>query len=212
VAPERVTAVAHGVDPRRFRPGLRGGARRVGAPYVLFAAAVHPRKNLAALRDAMAGLARRGWPHVLVVAGGPAADRADSSDLEEAAGAELPGAPGRVRRVEALDTRELASLMAGAAAFCLPSHWEGFGLTALEAMACGTPVVVSDRGALPEVVGDAGLVVSPDAADVEEALDRVLGDAALAERLGRAGRARAEGFTWRRTAEGWTAVLRDMAG
>ena len=57
---------------------------------------------------------------------------------------------------------ELAAVIAGAAVLCLPSWFEGFGLPALEAIACGVPVVVSDRGALPEVVGDAGLIVSPD--------------------------------------------------
>ena len=73
---------------------------------------------------------------------------------------------------------ELAGLMAGAAAFCLPSLYEGFGLTALEALACGAPAVVSDRGSLPEVVGDAALVVTPEAGAVAEALRTVLGDPA----------------------------------
>ena len=75
---------------------------------------------------------------------------------------------------------ELAALMAGAAAFCLPSLYEGFGLTALEAMACGAPVVVSDRGALPEVVGDAGVIVAPSADGVRSALARILRDPELA--------------------------------
>src|SRR3546814_17178085 len=69
-----------------------------------------------------------------------------------------------------------AALMAGAAAFCLPSLMEGFGMAVAGAMACGAPVVVSDRGALPEVVGEAGLVVAPEAAAVEAGLAAVLSD------------------------------------
>jgi glycosyltransferase involved in cell wall biosynthesis len=97
--------------------------------------------------------------------------------------------------------------MAEADAFCLPSFFEGFGLPALEAMACGVPVVVSDRGALPEVVGEAGLVVAPEPAPIQDALRRVLSDRCLAQKLGAAGLRRASGFSWRRTAEGWLAAL-----
>jgi glycosyltransferase involved in cell wall biosynthesis len=173
--------------------------------------ALHPRKNAGALREAMAGLVRRGLPHVLVLAGAPALDRADPGELEAAAAAELPGAPGRVVRIVKPADADVAALMAGASAFCLPSLGEGFGLTALEAMASGTPVVVSDRGALPEVVGAAGLCVAPEPAALEEALARVLTDPRLAARLTAAGRERAAGMTWSRTAEGWLASLEQAA-
>jgi glycosyltransferase involved in cell wall biosynthesis len=217
--PERVHAVYHGLDPV-FRPGVAGGralvARQLGGggepPYILYAAMLHPRKNLAAVRQAAAALAADGFPHVLAIAGRPAVDRADSGELERAASAELPGAPGRVVRFGDVGDEELAALMAGADAFCLPSLYEGFGLTALEAMACGTPVVVSDRGALPEVVGDAGLVVSPEAAAVADALRRVLSDASLARQLSERAALRAREFSWQRTAAGWLDVLRTAAG
>lgn len=212
--PSRVHAVHPGVDGT-FVPGARGGrelvaAKRGGrlAPYVLYASTLHPRKNLTVLREAMAALAREGLPHVLAIAGGPAPDRPDSSDLEQAAAAELHGAPGRVVRFAQPSDHELAALMAGAAAFCLPSLYEGFGLTALEAMACGAPVVVSDRGALPEVVGDTGLVVEPTEAAVAEGLRTLLLDQDEAQRLGDAAAARARKFTWERTAAGWLSVLR----
>jgi glycosyltransferase involved in cell wall biosynthesis len=215
--PKRVHAVHHGLDPV-FAPGTAGGAELVtgsggtpGAPYVLYAASLHPRKNLAALREAVAGLAHDGLPHQLAIAGGPAPDRRDSSALERAAVAELPGSPGRVVRLGEPSDRELAALMAGAAAFCLPSLYEGFGLTALEAMGCGAPTVVSDRGALPEVVGNAGVVVTPTGQGVHDGLTRVLGDRALATDLGERGAARARGFTWRRTAAGWLSVLEQAA-
>jgi glycosyltransferase involved in cell wall biosynthesis len=216
IAAERVHAVPHGADPV-FRTGIDGSdaviVRHGGTaetPYVLYAASLHPRKNLAVLREAFASLVvAEKLPHELVIAGGDAPDRADSSALRRGAVNELAGVPGRIVRVVEPDDDELAALMAGAAAYCLPSLYEGFGLTALEAMACGAPVLVSDRGALPEVVGDAGLVVEPTADRVREGLARLLGDAALAERLAGAGPARARRFTWEATAAGWLSVLRD---
>jgi len=198
---ERIDVVAHGVDADRFAPVRGPGRARVGAPYVLFAASVHPRKNLMALREAMERLSARGLPHVLVVVAGPAPDREDSAALEEAAFA----AP--VVRVVAPSDHELAELMADADAFCLPSLWEGFGMTALEAMACGAPVVVSARGALPEVVGDAGITCEPTPSGLEASLHAVLTDDALRERLRRSGRERALGMTWAHTARGWLASV-----
>ena len=97
--------------------------------------------------------------------------------------------------------------MAGADAFCLPSLGEGFGLPALEAMACGTVVVVSDRGALPEVVGDAGLIVRPTARALERTLRRVLDRSEEAAALRARAVARAQAFDWARTARGWARVL-----
>jgi glycosyltransferase involved in cell wall biosynthesis len=215
---DRVHAVHPGADAL-FTPGLGGGrelvSRALGgreAPYVLYAASLHPRKNLEALRDAMSVLIAEGHEHVLAIAGMPAPDRADSTALERMASAALPGAPGRIAYLGNISDQELAALMAGADAFCLPSLYEGFGLTVLEAMACGTPVVVSDRGALPEVVGDAGVVVEPTAGALAPALAAVLGDPVHAARLGRAAAERARGFTWERTAEGWLGVLREAAG
>jgi glycosyltransferase involved in cell wall biosynthesis len=209
VAGDLVHAVPHGVDTTVFRPGVEGGRAAIGAPYVLFVGVLHPRKNYAALREAVAGLAKQGLPHVLAIVGAPAAD--PRPEFEQEAVSELPGVPGRVVRVRAPSDAELAALMAGADAFCLPSFFEGFGLPALEAMACGAPVVVSNRGALPEVVGDAGVVVEPTADAVEEALHRVITEPGLADRLRRAGVERAGRFSWPRTAAGWLEALRAAA-
>jgi glycosyltransferase involved in cell wall biosynthesis len=212
--PGRMHAVHHGLDPAFLAAGADGrelvarGRGGAAAPYVLFAAALHPRKNLAAVRDAISALAGEGHPQLLAIAGRPPADRADASELVRAASAELPGAPGRVVMLGEPSDRELAALMAGADAFCLPSLYEGFGLTALEAMGAGAPVIVSDRGALPEVVGDAGLVVEPTAESVADALRKVLGDPELAAGMRERAIVRAREFTWSRTAEGWLAVLR----
>lgn len=89
----------------------------------------------------------------------------------------------------------------------LPSLSEGFGLPVLEAMACGTPVVVSDRGALPEVVGEAGVVCRPETAPLAAAVHRLLTDAAHREERSAAGLRRASQFTWARTAQGLHASL-----
>jgi glycosyltransferase involved in cell wall biosynthesis len=92
---------------------------------------------------------------------------------------------------------ELVYLYNGAAALVLPSLYEGFGLVVVEAMACGVPVVCSDGGALPEVVGDAALMFPVgEAGALADALAQVLFDPDLARRLGEAGRIRAAGFSW----------------
>ncbi|MDQ6746127.1 MAG: glycosyltransferase family 4 protein [Actinomycetota bacterium] len=223
VPPDRVHAVAHGVEPA-FSPAAAGGRALVAAacceraqmpsdvpceaPYVLHVAMLHPRKNLGLLRQAMTILAHERLPHRLVIAGRPPVDRPDWRDLECEARAELHGAPGRVVYLGQPSDEMVAALMAGADAFCLPSLHEGFGLSALEAMACGTPTIVSDRGALPEVVGDGGLVVSPTVEGVAGGLRAVLLDPELARQLAHRGAQRAREFTWKRTAEGWVAVLR----
>jgi glycosyltransferase involved in cell wall biosynthesis len=142
----------------------------------------------------------------VIVASRPA-DREDYQDLLDEAGSELPGAPGRVALLQDVGNVELASVMAGATALCLPSLWEGFGLTPLESMACGVPVVVSNRGSLPEVVGDAGVVSEPEAEALEEALHDLLTDETRRAQLARAGLARCLAFTWNATARGWLEAL-----
>jgi glycosyltransferase involved in cell wall biosynthesis len=213
---ECVRVVPHGVDAAVFSPSRGGGAAQAAAalgndrPYILFASIPSVlQKNLSALKQAVTGLAERGLPHGLVIAGGTAGGETQAM-LEEIA-ADLPGFPGRVAWVGHVGDRELAGLMAGADAFCLPSLFESFGLTALEAMACGAPVIASNRGALPEVVGDAAILSEPTPQALEEALYRILSDAGLARRLRSAARARAEGMSWERTAEGWLAALRQAA-
>jgi glycosyltransferase involved in cell wall biosynthesis len=106
---------------------------------------------------------------------------------------------------------DLPALYNGASMLLLPSHYEGFGLTALEAMACGTPPIIADRSSLPEVVGDAGLRIDPDdPAMIANAIRRLLEDASLNEQLRAEGLARAKTFTWRRTAEITLQVYRQV--
>jgi glycosyltransferase involved in cell wall biosynthesis len=217
VSPWRVHVGYAGVDHGVFHPrppalppvvAAHGGA----GPYVLFVGSVHPRKNLAAVRAAVAGLARRGFPHQLAVVPAPAYDRPDYADLERTLLADLPDLPGRLVRLPfPLPEADLAEVMAGAVVLCLPSLMEGLGIPVLEAMACGTPVIVSDRGALPEIVGDAGIVIEPTAAALEAALVDVLNDDDRRDDLGRRGHTRAGAFTWEATAEVWWRACRQAA-
>jgi glycosyltransferase involved in cell wall biosynthesis len=107
---------------------------------------------------------------------------------------------------------ELEWLYAHSTLVLVPSRYEGFGLPLLEAMACGTPVVTSRLSSLPEVVGDAALLVDPYSVDeIADGLERVLGDAKLAEELRRKGKLRAASFSWERSVkalhEGYMQVL-----
>jgi len=214
-----VVHVAHpGVDHRTYRPDAGSAADLIASaggdaerPYVLFVSVVHPRKNLASLREAMAGLAAQGYPHALVLVAGPAADRADSGELSRAAVRPIPGSAAPVVNLAGIDDADVARLMAGASAFCLPSLMEGFGMPVAEAMACGAPVVVSNRGALPEVVADAGVVVAPDAESVLAGLLRVLSDDADRDELRRRGVRRAASFSWDAAATVTLETLRSVA-
>lgn len=212
-APDDVVVVPPGVDRRLFSPR----AARPGAPlhpddgdperpYVLFVSQLHRRKNLPALRDAFAGLLADGFVHRLVIVGAPPAVGVCGGQ-EQALTADIPGHPGSVVGLHDLSPTELARVVAGASVFCLPSLMEGFGLTVVEAMASGVPVVVSDRGALPDVVGDAGLVVPPDADHLREALRRLLTDEAEARDLGRRGLERSAAFDVSEVGAKWLEVL-----
>jgi glycosyltransferase involved in cell wall biosynthesis len=101
-----------------------------------------------------------------------------------------------------VDDHDKPALYSQADAFLFPSYYEGFGLPPLEAMSCGTPVIVSDRSSLPEIVGDAGICVDPDDPDaLAQAIAHVIGDPLLRETLREAGLERARRFTWQQTAQ-----------
>lgn len=209
---ERVAVVPLGVDHDTFNPRARGGRALVAEalgddrPYVLFASIPSIRqKNLAALKGAMGQVAAAGLPHALAIAGGTAGGESPEELREIAAGP--PELAGRVVWLGHRSDGELAGLMAEAGAFCLPSLFDAFPLTSLEALACGAPSVFSNRGALPEVAGDAAIFTEPEPDALAAGLRRVLGDEALRGRLSEAARARAATFSWERTARGWLAAL-----
>ena len=182
-----------------IRDGQAEGERqRLGAegPYFLFVGNLTVRKNVPVLLEALDEV-RRQRAATLVVVGAP-----DYGAREIVALMERPGRRGTVKYLGNVKDETLAALYKGAAALVYPSQYEGFGLPALEAMICGCPVVASAAGALPEVVGDAGLLVEPGSATaLAEAMGRVLEDNDLRENLIAKGRARAAEFSWKRTAE-----------
>ncbi|MGE4651353.1 MAG: glycosyltransferase family 1 protein, partial [Myxococcota bacterium] len=120
----------------------------------------------------------------------------------------------QVLRPGYLPAEDLPALYSGATFLTFVSHDEGFGLPALEAMACGTPAVVADRGALPEVTGDAALHADPsDPHSIAEAIARLADDGDLRERLRERGIERARRFSWKKTAEETRSVYREaLAG
>jgi glycosyltransferase involved in cell wall biosynthesis len=208
----RVVPYGPGNDLRRVDDGAavaavltRYGVRR---PYVVSVCRAYPHKNLAGLLRAFAVLRARGRRDVGLVLVG---ERARSGgELDRLAG-DL-GLGGAVVFTGFTDQDDLSALYSGADVFAFPSLAEGYGLPILEAMACGTPVVASDASAVPEAVGGAGVVA--DARDPEAfaaALGQVLDDAALRERLGASGRARAASFSWEKTAAATVAVYRELA-
>jgi glycosyltransferase involved in cell wall biosynthesis len=110
-----------------------------------------------------------------------------------------------------LPADDLPALYSGATLLTFVSHDEGFGLPALEAMACGTPVVVADRGALPEITGDAALRADPeDPESIAAAIGRITRDAEVRERLRKRGLERARQFSWKKTADEMIAVYREL--
>jgi glycosyltransferase involved in cell wall biosynthesis len=206
--PERVVTVANGVSPRyRPVPDARDRGRErfgIDAPYVLCVGALQPRKNVPLLVEAFARIGAVAQGHSLVLAGGDRGGR--PAVLDAVHRARLAG---RVHLLGHVDEHDLPALYSGARALAFPSLYEGFGLPALEAMACGTPVVASNTTGLAEAVGDAALTIDPlSAHDLSQALERVLGDEGLRDTLTTAGRARAAEFTWARSARATADVYR----
>jgi glycosyltransferase involved in cell wall biosynthesis len=198
VAPERVAAIPLGVDPAfHAPPDPAPTLRRLGLarrPYVLAVGTDSARKNLGLLDAIAPRLAAAGLD--VAIAGGHRA-------YMPAKAPPTGPMPTAARRLGYVSEADLPALYAGAAAFALPSLYEGFGLPCLEAMAAGAPVVASDRGALPETCGGAALHADPEDPEAfAAACLEAAADPATRERLTAAGRERAAAFTWDRTAEG----------
>jgi glycogen synthase len=209
VAPERVVVIHNGVDADAFR---RTEAREVLArhqvrePYVLFVGRISEQKGIFQLREAARALPDE--VSLVLCASSP-----DTPELAARLQAAVAGRP-RVQWINAmLPVSEVVQLYSHAAVFACPSIYEPFGLINLEAMACGTPVVASRVGGIPEVVvdGETGWLVPPgDPAALAEALRVSLADPTRARRMGEAGRRRVEAhFSWDRIAEHTLAVYRD---
>ncbi|HZS94872.1 MAG TPA: glycosyltransferase family 1 protein [Chloroflexota bacterium] len=212
IAPDRVVTVHEAVDAR-FRPKpveeARSAARRagIGERYILSVGTLEPRKNYERLIDAFSMLVSRGVSQRLVIAGGfgwmygPILERIEHLGLGE-----------RVTILQP-DDDLLVALYNAADVFVYPSLYEGFGIPALEALACGAPVVASRTSSLPEVVGEAAILVEPRSIeDIASGIERVLASDDLRVRLSKCGPERARDFTWEEAADATAAVYLDALG
>ena len=212
-----------GTDPARIHPVLLGVSAefRARSPeetravlaehgiehgrYFLSVGTLEPRKNISTLIDAFSRLPQdlqQRCPLVLVGMRGwlTSSIEAKIRPLVD---------KGVIKPLGYVRDEHMPIVYSGATAFVFPSLYEGFGLPPLEAMACGVPVIASDRSSLPEVVGDAGILLDPlDVEAISEAMCRVIDDQAYATDLSQRGASRAVDFTWRRTADQTLAVYR----
>jgi alpha-1,3-rhamnosyl/mannosyltransferase len=201
-----VTTVYEAADPR-FAPQSTAAIAQMRARYdlpadfFLYVGSNKPHKNLPLLVQAHARLPASAPP--LVIAGPWDARYPEARQIAD---------PARVRFLGAVDDADLPALYAAALAFVFLSRYEGFGLPVLEAMACGTPVICSNAASLPEVAGDAALLIDPtDESVLVEALQRILDDRALRAQLSARGLERAARFSWARAAAETLAVYRRVA-
>jgi glycosyltransferase involved in cell wall biosynthesis len=198
--PNGVSARFHPVADEATRTAFRARHGLGGGPLVGYLGTLQPRKNVELLAAAFARIASAVPGAELVLAG----------RIRPGYRPALPHAG--VRLIGPLPARDLATFYSSAAVLVSPSLYEGFGLTLLEAMACGCPVIALNRSAVPEVVGDAALLLDEaDEQALAAALMRVLGDPAAAAELRRRGLARAAHFSWTATAAATAAIYDQVA-
>ena len=214
IPPDRITVAPLGVSP-----AFAGADHQlpcelppaVVSPFVLHVGDLHERRNLIVALEAVLEARRHfgSLPRLSLVLAGIDAGTGESLRAVAAAA----DAPDALVQLGPVEERLLHSLYRCAAALVYPSRYEGFGLPLIEAMACGTPVIAARAGSIPEVLGDAGILLDPDdRRGWTEAIIAVVNDEALRARMRAAGKARAAGFTWARTARTTMDAYRRAAG
>lgn len=194
ISPDRIRVVYNGVDESFFAEHSNNVDSR--SPYVLFVGTPEPRKNLGRLIEAMRITKRKGLSEELVIVGGGGWGHNTIDGAE-------------VKQLGRVSDSELRKLYRGASCVAVPSLHEGFGLTALEAMASGTPVVAANTGALPEITGGAAVLVDPlHPAAIADGIIHCVDERA---KLAAAGLARAKEFSWERCAAETAAVYKELA-
>lgn len=202
VPSHRITAIPLAYDRTHFQP-----LNLPVQPYFLYIGRPDPHKNLARLIAAFAQIAQRTDTELWIVG---STDPRYTPELEQLATER--GVGDRVKFRSYVPYAELPTLLNQAIALVFPSLWEGFGLPALEAMACGTPVITSNLASLPEVAGDAAILVDPTRAmELATAMQQVAQDSTLRAQLQAAGLHRAQQFSWERTGQSTAELLAQFA-
>ena len=207
---EKITVIPNGINHTFFRPGRSEEVEPVLSKYhlegnyLLTVGSFDPRKNFRRLLEAWNRIEDRHPDIKLVIVGGNSANFADHGTTQQAQ---------KVQFLGYCPDQDLPALYSGAMAFLYPSIFEGFGLPPLEAMACGTAVVTSGISSLPEVVGDAALLVDPyDVESIVNGIEKIIVDDELRKDLYFKGLQRASQFTWEKTAERTWQVLQKYKG
>jgi glycosyltransferase involved in cell wall biosynthesis len=218
IAPELIRVVPEAADPglapvedpRQREEVLRRHGLETGRVFWLYLGGIDQRKDMGSLLKALAALQEQGVAGDLVMAGSIAGDKQHPALVAEIA---RLGLTERVRMLGFVPDADLPALFSACRAFVFPSLYEGFGLPPLEAMACGAPVVAVNASAVPEVVGDAGILVPPgDVAALAQALTALASIGELAAELRDKGRRRCGLFSWERAAERTLAVYEEASG
>ncbi len=200
---KNVFVTSAGVDGGFFHPRAQQDKFELPERYILFLGSLEPRKNLPALLDAWNKISKDCANTWLIIAG-------DAGRVFQ--NVSIPSFGERTRFLGYIPEAQLPGLYAGATLFVLPSLDEGFGLPALEAMSCGTPVITSNAGALPETVGDAALMIDPLSVDeIGDAMRSLLSSDRLRSELRQKGLEHVRAFTWERATERIWDVLSNEA-
>lgn len=205
----RIVPILHGIDHELFKPDHDTPAppvlreHGVLGRYFAYVGNIDPRKNVVELcRAATTVFSQHRIP--TVISGSPAWD---SSEIMDA----IASSPGVIYLGRTSD-EDMVAILRNALAFCFPSRYEGFGFPVLEAMACGTPVICSDRGSLAEIAEDSALVLKNiDAKSIATAMSAVIEDSTLRADLTSRGLQRAQEFTWEKSARMHASVFREVA-
>ena len=212
-AAEKITVLYSGVDGRFERvsdrkklESTRAKYRLSGVSYVLSVGTIQPRKNYSRVIQALAEVRAGGRELHYAIAGSRGWLDEDLRQTIASAGMN-----DFVHLLGYVDDEDLPALYSGARMLLMPSLYEGFGLPILEAMACGLPVITSNLSSLPEVAGDAALLIDPaDMREIRDAIHLVDADAIRRENMRRRGYQQAKRFTWQRSAEQLLSVYRNM--
>lgn len=209
VDPARINVISHGVSANFFRASAQEiesvrSRYGLGERFILAVGSIHPRKNLVRLVESFESIAAHDSDLELVLCGRPlwraneTLERIRSSPYRD-----------RIARLGYVPVVELPALYSAATVTAIPSLYEGFGLPALESMRCGTPVVAAESSSLPEICGNAAVLVDPhDPLSIARGIEVLLRDEDLRDRHIQLGIERAKTFTWEKCARETLAFLR----